>query len=312
MTIRLALAALLFAPLTPASACTFCNPSYRTAETFRTSFAGSKVVAAGKLKNPRFDPKTDDGTTDFEYGTVLKDDPARGTAKEITLTRYMPVVGNTPPEYLVFFGVANGKLDAHRGVPATPAVIEYVKAAALLDDKDPSKKLGFYFKHLDSADAAIAEDAFVEFARASDADIAKAAKQFDAARLRHLVSDPKTPQERLGLFAFVLGTAGGPADAAFLAGLLKQSPRAERYTNAVGGLLAGYILLAPKDGWAFAAGVVGDAKREFPERFAVISAVRGLQASRPEFKADVLVCCAAILPHGDLADLSIEDLRRWG
>ena len=26
----------------------------------------------------------------------------------------------------------------------------------------------------------------------------------------------------------------------------------------------------------------------------------------------MLKCCAALLPHGDLADQAIEDLRRWG
>ena len=38
-----------------------------------------------------------------------------------------------------------------------------------------AKKLGFYFAHIDSADATVATDAFLEFARASDADILKAA-----------------------------------------------------------------------------------------------------------------------------------------
>ena len=116
------------------------------------------------------------------------------------LRTYLPVIGNTPPDYLVFCGVANGKLDPTFGVPATPAIVEYLKAAAKLDDTDPAAKLGFFFKHLDSTDPTIAADAFFEFARASDADILKAAKQIDAAKVRKLIADPKTPPERLGVF----------------------------------------------------------------------------------------------------------------
>src|SRR5205085_4454493 len=127
-------------------------------------------------------------------------------------------------------------------VPASASVVDYLKAAAALDDKDPAKKLGFFFKHLDSTEPTIAADAFVEFARASDAEILKAAGRCDAARLRTLIADPNTPAERLGVFAFLLGACGGPADAAFLAGMLKPAAPSERNSAAFGGLLAGYVL----------------------------------------------------------------------
>jgi hypothetical protein len=311
MTIRLALAALLLTPF-PAPACTFCDGSLRTKQTLRMHFAQSKLVLHGQLKNARFDPKTDDGFTDLHVGAVLKDDPTRAGRNVLTLARYLPVVGNTPPEYLLFCTVTNGTLDPTHGVAAPAAVVDYLRGAAALDDADPLKKLGYFFKHLDSTDATVAADAFFEFARASDADILKAAKAFDATKTRKLIADPATPVERLGVFAFVLGTTGTQTDADFLATMLKQSPTPERVSAAFGGLLAGYILLAPKDGWAFAASVLGDAKRSYADRLSTVGTVRFLQAARPEFKADVLKCCAALLPHGDLADQAVEDLRRWG
>ena len=41
--------------------------------------------------------------------------------------------------------------------------------------------------------------------------------------------------------------------------------------------------------------------------------MRFLQSTRgAECKSEVLKCCAALVPHGDLADQAIEDLRRWG
>jgi len=303
--------ALLLSP--DARACTFCSGPIRSQPTLRMRYATAKLVASGTLKNPRFDPQSDRGFTDFQFGTVLKDDAARKGQKSLTIPQYLPVVGDTPPDYVLFCDVVEGKLEPQPGLAGRPAVIDYLKAAAALDDTDPSKKLGFFFKHLDSADAAVSADAFLEFARATDVEILKAAGQFDAAKVRKLIADPETPVERLGVYAFLLGVCGKTEDAAFLAALLKQNPLPERTTAAFGGLLAGYILLAPKDGWPLAAGILADEKRGYAERLSALGTVRFFQATRvAECKVEVLKCCAALLPHGDLADQAVEDLRRWG
>lgn len=310
---RVSLALLvLLATVAPGRACTFCGGELRSKQTLRMQFASAKAVLHGQLKNPRFDPKTDEGFTDLQITAVLKDDPARGKQPAITLRSYLPVIGNTPPDYLVFCGVANGKLDASFGVPATAAIVDYLTGAAKLDDTDPAAKLGYFFKHLDSADATVAADAFVEFARASDTDILKAAKTFDAAKVRKLIANAETPPERLGVFAFLLGVAGGATDAAFLEQMLKEQPLPERTSGAYGGLLAGYVLLAPKAGWSLTASVLGDEKQSYSVRLSALGTVRFFQATRAaESKAEVLKCCAALLRDGDLADQAIEDLRRW-
>jgi hypothetical protein len=307
-----AVAFALLPAVPPADACTFCGENVRSKPTLRLLFAQAKAVIYGKLKNPRFDPKTDDGFTDLHATAVLKDDPARGNQNVLTIRAYLPVIGDTPADYVAFCTVSGGRLDYASGVPATAAVVDYLKAAAKLPD-EPTARLAFYFKHLASPDAVVAADAFVEFARASDADIAKSAKHFDAAVLRKLVADPKTPGERLGVFAFLLGTCGGADDAVFFANMLKQNPLPESVRDSFGGLLAGYVLLAPKDGWSFTAALLGDAKQPYSVRLSTINTVRFLQAARgADCKAEVLKCCAALLPHGDFADQAIEDLRRWG
>jgi hypothetical protein len=304
------LAACVAAP--PAAACSFCQGDIRTRQTLRMHYAAAKAVLHGQLKNPRFD-KNDNGFTDLHVSSVLKDDPARGGQTVIAIPQYLPVIGNTPADFLLFCDVSKGKLDPMFGVPAPRAVLDYLSAATKLDDKDPAAKLAFFFKHLDSPDPTIAADAFFEFARASDADILKAAKQLDAAKVRKLIADPNTPPERLGVYSFLLGVTGGAKDAAYLAALLNHNPLPERAATAFGGLLAGYILLAPKEGWSFAAGVLADDKRPYSVRLSTIGTVRFLQSTRgADCKAEVLTCCAALLPHGDLADQAIEDLRRWG
>src|SRR6185436_15544687 len=101
--------------------------------------------------------------------------------------------------------------------------------------------------------------------------------------------------------------------AAFLAALLKQSPLPERTGSAFGGLLAGYIMLDPKNGWPFTAAILADERQGIALRLSCIGTVRFFQATRGvECKAEVLKCCTALLPVGDLADQAIEDLRRWG
>ncbi|HEX4612346.1 MAG TPA: hypothetical protein VH092_29395 [Urbifossiella sp.] len=308
-----ALAAVVLAPAVPAAACTFCDGGVRTRQSLRLHHAGAKVVIAGQLKNPRFDPATDGGTTEFHVATVLKDHAARGGRGVLTLPKYLPVVGNTPPDYLLYCDVVSGALDPVYGLPAPAAVVEYARAAAAATDPDPVKQLGFFFRHLDHPHPAVAADAFLEFARASDADILKAAATFDRAKVRRLIADPATPAERLGVFAFLLGASGTADDAAFLAAMLTPNPTPDRASAAFGGLLAGYILLKPQEGWAFAAGVLADERRGYSDRLSTVNTVRFFQATRAaESKPHVLRCCAALLPCGDLADQAAEDLRRWG
>lgn len=306
-----ALALVTAAP--PFRACTFCGDSIRAKPTLRMQYAQAKAVVYGHLKNPRFDPKTDEGFTDLHLTAALKDDPARGNQNVLTLRSYLPVVADTPSEYLVFCSANGGKLEVTAGVPAPAAVVEYLKGAAKLADNDPVARLAYYFPHLSSPDAVVAADAFVEFARASDADIAKASKHFSPVALQKLIADEKTPSERLGVFAFLLGVSGGASDAAFLEKLLKQHPRPERVQDSFGGLLAGFVLLDPKGGWALTQAVLADTKQPYSVRLSSLGTVRFFQATRgAECKPEVLKCCAALLPDGDFADQAIEDLRRWG
>lgn len=308
-----AVAAALLLLVPPAGACTFCGDSVRARPTLRMQYAQARAVYHGTLKNPRFDVKTDEGFTDLHLTAALKDDPARGTRNVLVIGRYLPVVGDTPADFIAFCTVDDGKLAYTSGAPGTPAVVEYLKGAAKLDAADATARLAYFFKHLASTDPTVAADAFVEFARATDAEIARAAKHFDPATMRKLIADEKTPGERLGVFAYLLGVSGGPTDAAFLGAALKQTPLPDRVRDSFGGLLAGYLLLAPKDGWAFTAAVLGDDKRPFSVRLSALGTVRFFQATRgADCKADVLKCCAALLPHGDFADQAVEDLRRWG
>src|SRR3954466_3312301 len=94
-----ALLAALVIAVPPARACTFCGGELRAKQTLRLHYAAAKVVLHGRLKNPRFDPKTDEGPTELHVGTVLKDDPARSGQPVVVIPKYLPVIGNTPSDF---------------------------------------------------------------------------------------------------------------------------------------------------------------------------------------------------------------------
>jgi hypothetical protein len=92
--------------------------------------------------------------------------------------------------------------------------------------------------------------------------------------------------------------------------LLRQPD--ERLRAAFGGLLAGYAQLRPDDGWRLTLAVLADAKRPFPERYAALGAVRFFHRSQPaSSRPRVLQALTAVLRQSDMADLAVEDLRRW-
>jgi hypothetical protein len=91
--------------------------------------------------------------------------------------------------------------------------------------------------------------------------------------------------------------------------LLRQPD--ERIQASFGGVLAGYIMLRPDDGWKFAYSILGDTARKYQERAVVVSTLRFFHSTRPDSRREVLNGMSLVLPQGDMADMAIEDLRRW-
>jgi hypothetical protein len=296
-----------------ALACSLC--SGQQSATLRQDAAQARLVLYGTLLNPRLnagaDALTAGGTTDLRIERVLKADPFLGDKKVIELPRYVPVDPKNPPKFLVFCDVFNGKLDPYRGAPVkSAAVADYLKGALALDPTNRTESLLYFFNYLEHPDPEVATDAYLEFAKASDQDVGQVAAKFSPDKLRTWLQDPQTPASRLGLYGFLLGACGGDRDAALLHALV-QNPT-ERTAGALGGLLSGYIQLRPRDGWELALARLRDNRRPFTERFAVLGMLRFYQGWKPEeTRREILRCSAVVLGQSDLADLAVEDLRRW-
>jgi hypothetical protein len=308
--VRWSLIALIALTPTPARACSLCIGNIQTAITLRqeAGLNSARIIIYGSVE------KSDlaRGTSELRILSVVRSDPFLGDAKKIELPRAIPVVDEKePPKFLVFCDVFKNKLDPYRGVPVkSDEALKYLKGALALDAKDSARALLYYFNYLEHPDAKIAEDAFLEFAKSTDQQIGQVAPKLPAAKLRGWLTDAQTPDYRLGMYAFLLGACGGSEDAALFRSLL-QKPT-DRTMKAFDGILGGYIHLKPEEGWRLALDMLRESSKDFQVRFAVLRTLRFYYGWKPqESKAGVLRGLASVLPQGDLADLAIEDLRRW-
>jgi hypothetical protein len=292
--------------------CSICEGNVTLSPTFRQEAAlpSARVILHGTIANARLTGDGTRGQTDFLIKTVLRSDDAVKGKTTLVLPRYLPINKGETPHYVLFCDVEKGKIDPYRGVRIAGATVEYVKKALALSGKETANNLVFFFRYLDDADPEVARDAFLEFAKTGDADIARVAPRLDPEKLRAWIRDPKTPAARLSVYAMLLGASGKTEDADYLRKLLDS--KEERYQSAADGLLAGYLQVKPKEGWSLAQGILGDGRKSLPLRLAVLRTMRFYHGSQPkESKPHILRAMKTLLVQGDLADLAVEDLRRW-
>ncbi len=298
----------------PVPACSLCEGKIAR-DTLGAEYERAALVLYGKISNPRLNTEPTavpgSGSTDFHVEKVLKDTTGRGVAKDIVIPRYLPVLdAKNPPQMLFFCDVAKGTIDPYHARTASPALLQYLQATLPLRGKDRADALVKYAQYLNNSDQAVADDAFLEFAKSNDQDVGRASKRLDPAFVRGLVHDPKMDADRLSVFAFLLGGCGNAQDARYLRSFLDPPNRAVE--RALDGILAGYIQLDPKEGWNLAYKLVGDSKQQFGVRFAAVRTLRLYHGWQPkESRAPVLYALSLMVPDGDVADLAIEDLRQW-
>jgi hypothetical protein len=308
--VALALFALL--PAVPCQACGFIV-EFASKTTLREEADNSKLIVYGTLRNPQANPDGS-GTTELVVAGVIKSHPILGDQKVLELPRYIPVENpKEPPQYLIFCDVYKGTLDPYRGIRTGPAMVGYLNGLLALDGKDRVALMRYCFGYLEHSDPEIASDAYLQFMKSPDADIGKVAgggegeAGLEAEKLRGWLRDPKTPPERLRLYGFLLGNCGKPEDADLLRRLAEKNP-----TNA-DGILTGYTLLKPKEGWAHVRGLLEDKSQSFAVRYQALRTARFFHNTRPEViaKKDVVEALSLLLDQADIADLPITDLCRW-
>jgi hypothetical protein len=306
-----AAATLLLAALvlpSPAPACSLCG-GYAAKFPFVTEYWTAHAVVCGTLAKPQLNGTTGAGTTELVIDRVLKGDPRLKGVPALTLPRYFSVLNpKEPPRFIALF---DDKLAFVGGrTEYTPAFLDFLLASDAVKGKSRLQALAHFAKYLDSADPAVADDAFLLFAQANDREILAAASTLKPDVFRKLVKEPRLEPERLSLFAFLLGATGTPADADLLAPLLAKPD--DRTAKALEGILAGYILRRPKEGWAWIDTMLSDKRQSFVTRWGAVRAVRFLYTADPEhYRVPVLHALGLMIPNGELADVAVTNLQKW-
>ena len=290
---------------------TKCFPSRVT--TFREEAAASKFVLVGRLENAREMPGGG-GTTDFVVIRVLKDDPKVKVkvGDVIRIPRLIPIPDpKKPPQFMVFGDVADGKPDIYRGELLSASLLEYFTNSMMIDTNDRVRLMRNAFDYLEDEDAAIADDAFATFDNSTDADVHEVGLHASAAKLRRWLQAERTKTSRRGLYSRLLASCGEKADAALLRTQLnkwvKDSP------DSLDGVLIAYSVLDPKAGWAYTRHLLENPDHDFYVRYSGLRATRYFQTMQPGIIAqpEILAAIKPTLDQSDMADLSIDDLRKW-
>ena len=137
------------------------------------------------------------------------------------------------------------------------------------------------------------------------------AKEVPADSVAKWLQDPSTPAFRLGLYGSMLGHSGKPEYAALLRKMLDDPQK--QTASGIDGMMAGYVLLKPKEGWEYVRGILKDPSKQFLLRYAALRAVRFFWDTRPDVidKKEQVDALCLLLDQSDIADLAIEDLRKW-
>lgn len=252
------------------------------------------------------------GITEFRIDKTLKKHEVVDNKRLIELPKYLPSAKDK--QFVLFCDVYKGIIEPYRGVEIQPDgdMVKYLTKALEFQDGPVGKRLRHCFDFLNSPDLEVAMDAYREFAKVDYAEYKDMAKTLPAATIAGWLEDPKTPAYRYGLYASLLGHCGEAKKHGDLLRAMIDDPQ-KRIGSGIDGLLASYLMLQPKEGWAYLQKMLADGKEDFYVRYAALRTLRFFWDQRADLlaKNDVIAGMCIVLDQPDMADFAVEDLRRW-
>jgi hypothetical protein len=223
-------------------------------------------------------------------------------------------VPKTRSKFLIFCDVYKGKVDPYRGVEVATGgdIVKYLRGAINLKDQSIPARLRYCFDFLENSEPEIDLDASREFAAADYKHCRNMANHLPADRIVGWLQNPKTPQNRLGFYALLLGHCGNEKHAQILRSLLEDS-RIRKSAVGFEGVLKGYTILKPRKGWQYVSEILKNPRLAFRIRYAALQAVRFFWEMQPDVVArkDLLRGVCLLLDQKDMADLPVNYLCRW-
>lgn len=322
--------ALLLLPLlaAAASACPFCGAQ---GETLSGEVSKADFIVFGVMKNPKQDPADfTRGTTELHIEETIKGHDFLKEKKVLTIPRVIRPVGKEKEvRYLLFCMVepdaadpkdlSKAKMDAYRGEQMVPEskLPAYLKKATEARAKPSAvERLRFFFDYLTDSDLVISSDALMEFGNTDYADVKALAADkknpLPADKIAGWLKDKNTPASKYGLLGLLLGHCG---DAAKHGTVLRAliDDKDNQFNSGLDGIFAGYVLLDKDAGWKRLFGYSASAPTEFNVQFTVLKVLRFFHDYRSDVipHAKVLEGMQSLASLPDIADMPIEDLRKW-
>ena len=306
------LGGLFFVP--QAESCPFCSSQ---GQTLLGEVAEANLIVFGTLSNQKLERSElgNKGTTDINIELVVKPHEILGDKKVLTIPRYIPPSDSKARKHLIFIGVTKGKLDPYRGetVKEDSKIGEYLQGSIALRDKDIPTRLTYFFKYLDSEEVAISNDAYMEFGNVDYPEYRKLAEKLDPEVVAKWLKNPNTPITRFGLYGSILGHCGKKETHAKIIREILDDPT-KKFISGMDGILAGYLMIDPEAGWKYLMEILKNDKQGFLLRYAGLRTVRFFWDYRPDIldKKKCVEAVASLIEQPDIADLAVDDLRRWG
>ena len=137
------------------------------------------------------------------------------------------------------------------------------------------------------------------------------AKQLPPDKVLGWLKDQNTPSYRYGLYASIISHCGKDEHAQELRKLLDDPKK--RTSTGVDGIMAAYTMLKPKEGWNYVLGIIKNPSERFILRYAALRTARFFHDVEQNVvpQKDVLDAVTMLIDQNDIADLAIEDLRKW-
>lgn len=292
-------------------ACSICSGFQQTL-TLREEalLPRAKIILVAKLKNSTL-LKDGRGFSELQVQRVFRKPADVDLGRTIRLEQYLPAAEGQQPEFLIFADIRGGKVEPFRGLAVQgPDILEYLSMVLAATETDPVAFLEKVSPFLESPGKDVSQDAFLEFAKARDAVIAKVSRKMNPALLRSWIMDSRVPEDRLGLYAYLLGGCGGKEDFAFLEGILGSTGK--RSSAAYDGAMIALLRLQPERGWPAMYGLLEKQDTPLQLRLACFRSLKAMAelADSPEEKNKVNKGYQVAWHQGELADLSVEELRK--
>jgi hypothetical protein len=244
---------------------------------------------------------------DFDVETTIK---ANAAVQGRTVHFSRAISGEPGAKRLVFARIEHTRIRPYRVLSLhSIELVNYLKDSVRLQGAPRIERLRHFFKHLDDANADIADDAYKAYSKFYAAELAEGAAAFDLVKLRKWILDPKTPPQRRGLFALLLGMAGGPDEKAFLAKLASDPPTALK--DNLDGLLGGLAMLDRDRALALALDYLNSPRGDVSSRRSGLNAITFIVTEFPRADAEPIYRrMLAAVDFPDVGDLVVDELRK--